>query len=116
MLKLAGRSVLLGRKLVTAVPQNQVIRNSHSPGGIPGEVKFLSEFLYYKVAFYICRLAVYIIIFYQKCNTLLSKTLNCVFVKRVLVFGWKSITSQIKKVILNTKARRILNAILKNDI
>lgn len=35
-----GRSVNLGRKILlgNGIPQNQIIRMSHSPGGIPGEV------------------------------------------------------------------------------
>lgn len=31
-----GRSIILGRKLL--IPQNTIVKNYHSPGGIPGEV------------------------------------------------------------------------------
>lgn len=31
-----GRSIILGRKIL--LPQNQLVRSSHSHGGIPGEV------------------------------------------------------------------------------
>lgn len=37
-------NLFLSRKLLTIghVNPNQMVRNSHSPGGIPGEVKFES--------------------------------------------------------------------------
>lgn len=62
--KMIGCSVLLGRNilLVNRVPANQIVRGSHSPGGIPGEVfrnliKKLFTMDYITINIIICRIS-----------------------------------------------------------